>query len=130
MSNQARLVERARIVLGCLEGEPNDQIAAKIHLQVATVALWRKRFLDGAIAALGDLPRPGKPPTYDKVELRAHTQASRVAATGRPVELGWRHTGDCAQGVGRYRLAGFTQGRHSTAANAFLVHQYRPGIFG
>ena len=70
-TEQARLVERARIVLGCLEGERNDQIAARMHLQVATVALWRKRFLDGGIAALGDLPRPGKPPTYDKVELRA-----------------------------------------------------------
>lgn len=65
-TEQARLVERARIVLGCLEGERNDQIAARMHLQVATVALWRKRFLDGGIAALGDLP-PGKPPTYDKV---------------------------------------------------------------
>ena len=70
-TDEARLVERARIVLGCLDGERNDQIAARMHLQGATVALWRKRFLDGGIAALGDLPRSGKPPTYDKVELRA-----------------------------------------------------------
>ena len=60
-TDEARLVERARIVLGCLDGERNDQIAARMHLQAATVALWRKRFLDGGIAALGDLPRSGKP---------------------------------------------------------------------
>lgn len=70
-TEEARLVERARIVLGCLDGERNDRIAARMHLQAATVALWRKRFLDGGIVALGDLPRPGKPPTCDKVDLRA-----------------------------------------------------------
>ena len=70
-TEEARLVERAQIVLSCLNGERNDQIAARMHLQAATVGLWRKRFVDGGIAALGDLPRSGKPPTYDKVDLRA-----------------------------------------------------------
>lgn len=70
-TEEARLVERARIVLACLAGERNDQIAARMHLQAATVALWRKRFLAGGMAALGDLPRPGKPPTYDRLDLRA-----------------------------------------------------------
>lgn len=70
-TEEARLVERARIVLSCLAGERNDQIAARMHLQAATVALWRKRFLEGGIGALGDRPRPGKPPTYDRVDLRA-----------------------------------------------------------
>jgi FixJ family two-component response regulator len=41
---EARVVERARIVLGCLAGERNDQIAARLHLQPVTVALWRNRF--------------------------------------------------------------------------------------
>ena len=55
-----------RMVLGCLAGERNDQITARLHLQPVTVALWRKRFLAGEIAALSDLPRPGKPPTYNQ----------------------------------------------------------------
>ena len=59
-TEEARLVERARIVLSCLAGERNDQIAARMHMQAATVALWRNRFLAGGIAALGDLPRPGE----------------------------------------------------------------------
>jgi len=70
-TEEARLVERARIVLACLAGERNDQIAARLHLQAATVALWRKRFFAGGIAALNDLPRSGKPPIYDKLDLRA-----------------------------------------------------------
>ena len=51
-TDQARLVERAKIVLGCLAGERNDQIAARMKLQANTVAMWRKRFMEGGIAAL------------------------------------------------------------------------------
>lgn len=67
---QARLVERARIVLGCLAGERNDQIAKRMKLQSNTVATWRKRFLEGGVKALGDRARSGKPPTYVASDLR------------------------------------------------------------
>jgi transposase len=67
---QARLVERAKIVLGCLAGERNDQIASRMKLQSNTVATWRKRFLAGGIKALGDRARSGKPPTYVASDLR------------------------------------------------------------
>jgi len=69
-TEQARLVERAKIVLSCLAGERNDQIAARMQLQANTVATWRKRFLDGGIKALGDRARSGKPPTYVANDLR------------------------------------------------------------
>ena len=52
---QARLVERARIVLGCLAGERNDQIALRMGVQSNTVATWRRRFLDGGVKALEDM---------------------------------------------------------------------------
>lgn len=67
---QARLVERARMVLGCLAGERNDQIAARLNVQSNTVATWRKRFLVGGIDALKDRPRSGKPPVYNLSDLR------------------------------------------------------------
>ena len=70
-TEEARIVERARIVLGCLAGERNDQIADRLHLQAATVALWRNRFRTGGIEALRDHARSGKPPTYNKADLRA-----------------------------------------------------------
>ena len=69
-TDQARLVERAKIVLGCLAGERNDQIAARMKLQANTVAMWRKRFMEGGIAALHDRARSGKPPIYDASDLR------------------------------------------------------------
>ena len=70
-TEEIRLVERARIVLACLAGGRNDQIAEKLSVQAATVALWRDRFRVGGMAGLIDLPRPGKPPIYDKSDLRA-----------------------------------------------------------
>ena len=67
---QARLVERAQIVLGCFAGERNDQIASRMGVQSNTVATWRKRFLQGGIKALGDKARSGKPPIYVANDLR------------------------------------------------------------
>ena len=69
-TEEIRLVERARIVLACLAGGRNDQIAEKLSVQAATVALWRDRFYASGLAGLADLPRPGKPPIYDKIDLR------------------------------------------------------------
>ena len=70
-TEEIRLVERARIVLACLAGGRNDQIAEKLSVQAATVALWRDRFYASGLAGLADLPRPGKPPIYDRSDLRA-----------------------------------------------------------
>ena len=69
-TEQARLVQRANIIMGCLDGERDDQIAARMDLLASTVAVWRKRFLERGIAGLSDLPRPGKPRTYAHDELR------------------------------------------------------------
>ena len=67
---EARLVERARIVLGCLAGQRNDEIAGRLGLQAATVALWRRRFATGGLAGLHDRPRSGKPPASPPGVLR------------------------------------------------------------
>jgi transposase len=54
-------VERARIVLLSAEGLENRQIAARMGITPEKVARWRKRFLEGGIAALEkDAPRPGR----------------------------------------------------------------------
>ena len=75
-TEQARMVERAKIVLGCLAGERNDQIASRMGLQSNTVATWRKQFLAHGVAGLRARPRSGKPPKYDPHELRANSQAT------------------------------------------------------
>lgn len=69
-SGQARLVERAKIIVGCLAGQRNDHIAARMKVQPATVAAWRKRFMAHGLAGLHDKARSGKPPIYVTSELR------------------------------------------------------------
>ena len=63
------MAERARIVLACLRGQRNDEVASEMGLRPNTVGLWRRRFAEHGLAGLCDAPRPGKPPKYG-VELR------------------------------------------------------------
>lgn len=63
-TDEARLVERAKIVLECLSGKRIDQVAVDLGVRAATVGMWRKRFATQGLAGLADLPRSGKPPTY------------------------------------------------------------------
>ena len=63
------MAERARIVLACLQGQRNDEIAREMGLRPNTVGQWRQRFASGGMAGLRDKPRPGKPAKYG-VELR------------------------------------------------------------
>lgn len=60
------MVERARIVLACLEGKEIQQVARETGASIPTVSKWRKRFAQSGVAGLRDQPRSGKPPTYDK----------------------------------------------------------------
>ncbi len=68
-SGEVRLAERARIVLGCLAGKRNDEVARDLGVRPNTVGLWRRRFAERGMAGLRDAPRPGKPAKYG-VELR------------------------------------------------------------
>lgn len=69
-SEEARLVERAQIILACLSGKRNDEVAAEFDTQPGTVGTWRKRFAVQGIAGLYDKPRSGKPPKYPATELK------------------------------------------------------------
>jgi len=69
-TEEARMVERAKIVLGCLAGRRNKELAAELGIQAATVGTWRKRFATEGISGLHDRSRPGKPPVYSLPELR------------------------------------------------------------
>ena len=62
-STEARLVERARIVLLAAEGRENKDIAAELGVTRATVARWRDRFAASGVAGIEkDAPRGGRPP--------------------------------------------------------------------
>ena len=58
------MAERARIVLACLRGKRNDEVASEMGLRPNTVGQWRRRFAERGVAGLRDQPRSGKPAKY------------------------------------------------------------------
>jgi len=64
-TQEARMVERARVVLACLDGKEIQQVARETGASVPTVSKWRKRFAQAGLRGLRDRPRSGKPATYD-----------------------------------------------------------------
>lgn len=57
-------MERARIILACLEEKEIQQVARELHVSIPTVSKWRRQFAQHGLKGLQDRPRPGKPPKY------------------------------------------------------------------
>jgi len=57
-------VERARIILGCLDGQRVATVARECATRPNTVIKWRQRFVKNGLAGLEDAPRPGAKPVY------------------------------------------------------------------
>lgn len=55
------LVYLGRTVLGCAEGQSNQQVATELGTWPQTVGKWRRRFLELCLDGLGDEARPGAP---------------------------------------------------------------------
>lgn len=104
-SGEVRMVERARMVLGCLAGRRNDEVARELGVRPNTVGQWRKRFAEHGLAGLRDAPRPGKPVKYGtalRTRLLAQLElpppagraswdgGSLAAALGVPDDAVWR----------------------------------------
>jgi len=71
----ARQVQRAGMLLQCLEGTPIKQIADKYDVLPNTVIALRSRFETKGLEALYDSPRSGRPPTYGEA-FRAQVLAT------------------------------------------------------
>jgi len=76
---QARLIERARIVLQAAEGKENREIAKDLKIMPKTVSRWRTRFATKRIAGIEkDLPRGGRPSTQRRqLESRIIAKATQ-----------------------------------------------------
>jgi transposase len=83
-TEEARLVVRARIVLGLAAGDRPYQVAAKVGVGRAAAYEWLHRFNAEGLTGLTDHPRPGRPHTYTP-DQRAEVVA---AALTRPADLG------------------------------------------
>jgi len=71
------MAERARIVLACLAGKRNDEVASEMGLRPNTVGQRRRRFAERGMAGLRDAPRSGKPSKYGvalRDQLLAHLE--------------------------------------------------------
>src|ERR1700746_2665214 len=82
-TEENRLVERAKIILACLDGKRNDEVSRELGVRPNTVGLWRQRFAAQGIAGLRDQPRPGKKPKYGaELRLRILRQLELPAPSG------------------------------------------------
>lgn len=81
---EARVVERARILLALADGEKPAHIARRLSVTRITVYGRLRRFNRVGLRALHDDPRTGRPPTYTP-EQRAEVIA---AALTKPDDLG------------------------------------------
>src|SRR3954464_8775503 len=72
---QARLVERAQLLLAVAEGRRPSQVAKDLGLSRPTVYTWIHRFNERGTHGLEDRPRAGRPHTYT-----AEQRAEGVAA--------------------------------------------------
>ena len=83
-TEEARLVVRAKIVLGLAAGERPYQVADRVGVGRAAAYEWLHRFNAEGLRGLTDHPRPGRPPTYTP-DQRAEVIA---AALTKPDALG------------------------------------------
>jgi len=103
---EARLQQRARVILLAAQGWQNKEIAVDVGLDRRQVALWRSRFLQGGIDALRqDAPRSGRTPTVTPeleskiLQVTLHTKPA--AATHWSTRTLAEHLGLSATMIGR-----------------------------
>src|SRR5213593_4003867 len=60
-----QMIERARIILGCLAGKRVRQVARECHTRPNTVIKWRQRLVRNGLRGLYDVHRPGLKTWYD-----------------------------------------------------------------
>ena len=63
-SAEARIVERAKMIVGLIKGNTITDIATQLGVRQNTVIDWRKRFEAEGVKGLYDKPRSGKPRYY------------------------------------------------------------------
>ena len=75
------MVERARVVLACAEGESHVAIGSRLGISKMTVGKWRRRYLEQGIEDLEEEERPGGPRTHDAERV---AEVSNTALHSKP----------------------------------------------
>jgi transposase len=108
------LAQRARIVLGCLEGHTNLEVARAEGVTNVTVGKWRRRFSAQGLAGLRDAPRSGGPRIIDDERV---AEVVRLTLEVSPPDAGRWTTRSLGQRVGL---------SHATVGRIWREHQLRP----
>ena len=125
---QARLKERARIVLRGIDGVGIQDTAKEMGLDKDIVYLWQCRFLTAGVAGLQDRPRSGAPRKHGP-EL--HERILVRLELAPPKGFGYWDASLLATTLGGGRVAGLGNSahrRHLSGAQAFLVCQPGPRL--
>lgn len=108
------LAQRARIVLGCLEGHTNLEVARAEGVTNVTVGKWRRRFSTQGLEGLRDAPRSGGPRTIDDERI---AEVVRLTLEASPPDADRWTTRSLGQLVGL---------SHATVGRIWREHQLRP----
>lgn len=130
---EARLAQRARIVLLAGDDEPTGEIARIVGVKAGTVSKWRKRFAEHRLDGLLDEPRPGAPRTIRDEQVEAvivRTLEERPADATQWSTRGMaKRAGISQSSVGRiWRAFGLQPHRHETfmlSADPQLIEKVR-----
>ncbi len=79
-----RQVERARIIVGLLQGQRVEEVASQVGRSIATIYNQIHQFNQRGLGFLQDLPRAGRPDTYDQVQRGQMV----LTAKTKPEQLG------------------------------------------
>jgi transposase len=116
---EARLRQRAHVVLLAAQGLQNKDIAVEVGLDRRQVAVWRQRFLVGGIDALRkDAPRSGRPAT---VTAEMESRIVHVTLHEKPVNATHWSTRTLAEHLG----TGATTVRRVWQSNGLKPHLSR-----
>ena len=77
-SNTKRiLADRAEVILLCGEGLTATQVSLQLSKRLASVQVWRKRYLKRGLSGLHDRPRSGRPRKLGAGQGTSHSEGHR-----------------------------------------------------
>src|SRR5258708_28311520 len=91
-TEEARTVERARIILACLDGKEIQEVARELSVSVPTVSKWRKSFAFWTKRSAGSAA-VGQTRHLRQRLPEARVSSAGAAASARHVGLGWTGEG-------------------------------------
>ena len=114
------LAQRARSVLRCATGEPNQAVAREVGVTRLTVGRWRQRFVTKRLDGLLDEPRPGAPRTVSDAAVE---RVVRLTPESTPREATHWSTRAMA------KRCGLSQSAVSRIWRAFALRPHRVETF-